>query len=66
MKLFEQYIGDGIYAHVDGDLGMLILETQREENGRNWLGFESRELDSLLNYLQSLPAKVKAHRLAAK
>jgi hypothetical protein len=49
------YLGDGVYAKFEHS--ELMLWTDRQENGRNWLVLGPRELESLLHWLsrQSAP-----------
>ena len=42
------YLGDGVYASNDG-FGILI-ETERPENGRNWIVFEPEVFNELLQF----------------
>lgn len=46
------YIGDGVYAAQEH--GSIVLETEREQNGRNWIALEPEVFDCLLRYAQTI------------
>lgn len=45
------YLGDGVYAKFENS--ELMLWTDRQENGRNWLILGPAELSNLLAFLQA-------------
>lgn len=47
----KEYIGDGVYVSITD--GMLLLETERLENGTNYIYLEPKVLDSLFMYLKA-------------
>lgn len=47
----EIYLGDGVYAKLDGN--EIELWTERTENGRNWIVLGRAEVSNLMVFLQT-------------
>ena len=48
MRVFEDYLGDGVVAYHDGH--SIILETEREGGVRHWIALEPELLTALEGY----------------
>lgn len=57
-RLFERYLGDGLYAHFDGY--HVILRAPRD-GGDHWVGLEPGVLRCFQDYIKYLYAEIEAH-----
>lgn len=55
MEPQKTYIGDGVYASFDGY--EFTLETERMENGRNWMVLGPYEMEALFKFVDSFARK---------